>query len=122
MARQKTRTTAALLTARTKEVAKAPPLVDVIRGTLLRYYLTCGNPDCRCHRSRRRRHGPYWYVGVSYAKGRQRRYLLPTSQVPQAKQGIAAYKKLWEKLCRISEFNLEILKLQGARRFAHGPR
>lgn len=113
MARHKTRTSAALLAARTREAANAPPLVDVIRGTLLRYRLTCGNPDCRCHRSRRRRHGPYWYIGVSYAKGRQRRYLLPAGQVPQAKRGIAAYKKLWEKLCRISELNLQILKNQG---------
>ena len=108
------RHTAAELTAsRDREAAKGPPLADVIRGTLLRYYLTCGNPGCRCRRAPRHRHGPYWYVAVSYAKGRQRRYLLPPSQVPRAKRAIAAYQKLWETLCRVSELNLALLKMKG---------
>lgn len=96
-----------------REAAKSPPLADVIRGTLLRYYLTCGNPGCRCRRATRHRHGPYWYVAVSYAKGHQRRYLLPASQVPRAKRAIAAYQKLWETLCRVSELNLALLKMKG---------
>ncbi len=100
----------ALAAARDRELAKAPLLADVIRGTLLRYYLTCGNKGCRCHRSRNHRHGPYWYVAASYAKGRQRRYLLPAGKVAQARRGIAVYKKLWKKLCRISEINLMLLK------------
>ena len=108
------RSTAAKLTAsRDREAAKGPPLVEVVRGTLLRCYLTCGNPGCRCHRTPGHRHGPYWYVAVSYAKGRQRRYLLPASQVPRAKRAIAAYRKLWETLCRVSELNLALLKMKG---------
>ena len=105
-------TPAAVLRGRAKEAAKAPALADVIRGTLLRYSLTCGNPDCRCRRSKRNRHGPYWYVSVSYGKGRQRRYLIPASQVARAKRGIAAYGRLWESLCRISEFNLDLLRIE----------
>jgi hypothetical protein len=103
-------TTASLKADLDREVAKSPPLADVIRGTLQRCYLTCGNSGCRCHRATRNRHGPYWYVAVSYAKGRQRRYLLPVSQVPRAKRGIAAYRRLWERLCRVSELNLALLK------------
>lgn len=113
MARQKKPTAAALLAARDRRAANAPHLNDVIRGTLLRYYLTCGNRGCRCHRSRRYRHGPYWYVAVSYPGRRQRRYLLPAGQVSQARRGIAAYKKLWESLCRISEINLDLLRKGG---------
>jgi len=45
----------------------------------------------------------------AYPKGRQKRYLLPASEVSRAKRGIAAYKKLWESLCRISEINLALL-------------
>lgn len=103
---------ATLLQARAREAAKAPPLAGVIRGTLLRYFLTCGNPDCRCRRSKRNRHGPYWYVAVSYGKGRQRRYLLPAGSVERAKEGIAAYERLWASLCRISELNLELLRVK----------
>lgn len=112
MARQKARDAASLIAARDQEARGAPRLPDVIRGTLLRYTLTCGNPDCRCRRSKRNRHGPYWYVAVSYGKGRQRRYLLPAGSVARAKKGIAAYGKLWDRLCRISELNLDLLRLQ----------
>lgn len=101
------------MTDRDREAAKSPPLNDVIRGTLLRYYLTCGNPGCRCRRSPQNRHGPYWYVAVSYGKGRQRRYLLPAGRVAQAKRAIAAYQKLWQTLCRVSEMNLALLKMKG---------
>lgn len=103
---------AGLLEARRREAAKVPPLVEVIRGTLLRYLLRCGKARCRCRRSEIHRHGPYWYVAVSYARGRQRRYLIPAQRVAQAKRGIAAYKRLWAALCRVSELNLELLKLK----------
>jgi len=99
-----------LLQTRDREAAKAPSLAEVIRGTLIRYYLTCGNPGCRCRRSREQRHGPYWYVAASYGGGRQRRYLLATRQVARARRGIAAYKRLWASLCRISELNLALLR------------
>jgi hypothetical protein len=112
MAKSHKRSSAALLADKSKETAGAPALGEVIRGTLLRYRLTCGNLDCRCHKSKRYRHGPYWYVGVSYAKGRQRRYLLREDQVQRAREGIAAYKKLWKALCRISEINLALLKTE----------
>lgn len=110
MAKLIKRLSTTLAVARNKESAKAPPLAEVIRGTLLRYYLTCGNQGCRCRRSPRHRHGPYWYVAASYAKGRQRRYLLPAGKVAQARRGIAAYKKLWACLCRISELNIALLR------------
>ncbi len=106
-------TAASLKASLDREAAKSPPLAGVIRGTLLRYRLTCGNPGCRCRRARRHRHGPYWYVAVSYAKGRQRRYLLPARQVARAKQAIAAYQKLWQTLCRVSELNLALLRMEG---------
>lgn len=102
-----------MLVHRRRIAAKAPPLEDVIRGTLLRYHLTCGNEGCRCRRLPRQRHGPYWYVAVSYAKGRQKRYLLPATEVSRAKRGIAAYKKLWDSLCRISEINLALIRTGG---------
>lgn len=98
-----------LLALRRRQAAKAPPLVAVIRGTLLQYRLTCGKPTCRCRRSARQRHGPYWYVAVSYAGGRQRRYLVPAPHVGRARRGIGAYQRLWAAICRISELNLALL-------------
>jgi hypothetical protein len=33
----------------------------VIKGTVTVQRLTCGQPTCRCHKSARWRHGPYYY-------------------------------------------------------------
>jgi len=65
-------TTDRLLSLRRQETDKLPPWDTIIRGTLLRYRLTCGKPTCRCHRSKQYRHGPYWYVWVAL-KGKKRK-------------------------------------------------
>lgn len=112
MNKKKRKSAEALCAARKRELDKAPAMEEVVRGTLLRYLLTCGKAGCRCHRSARHRHGPYWYVAVSYAGGRQRRYLIPGAHVARARRGIAAYKRLWRSLYRISELNLELLRVE----------
>lgn len=30
------------------------------KGTVIRHYARCGNPDCRCQRDASQRHGPYY--------------------------------------------------------------
>ena len=40
-----------------------PPLREILRGSLMERYLTCGKPDCKCARGER--HGPVWYLSVS---------------------------------------------------------
>ena len=107
-------TLSSLLISRDREIAKVPPWSRVVRGTLVRYHLTCGKRSCRCHRAKRYRHGPYWYLAVS-TQGKKRMALIPSKQVPQIKKGISAYAQLWKRLCRISEINVALLKggLQG---------
>lgn len=99
-----------LIQARNIQVAKLPPWDQLIRGSLVRYYLTCGKPGCRCHRSKRFRHGPYWYVTVSVRRGKTKAYLIPTQQISQVRRAIAGYQKMWKGLCRISQINLTLLK------------
>lgn len=98
--------------ARDRLITKLPLWSVVIRGTLVKYRLTCGNPNCRCHQDKRFRHGPYWYVTVSYAAGKQKRYLISARRLARARQGIAAYKRMWKGLNRISELNLALLKAE----------
>lgn len=101
---------ARLLALRQRETARVPQWSAILRGSLVRYFLTCGNKNCRCHKAKRYRHGPYWYVSVSRAAGRSRLVLIREPQVPLARRGIADYKKLWKALCRISDLNLALLK------------
>lgn len=105
-----------LVKSRENVIRKLPDMQQLIRGTLVRYSLTCGNSNCRCHRNKRFRHGPYWYVTVSYAGGKQKRYLLAADRLEEVRRGIAVYKKLWQSICRISELNLAALQAQKKRR------
>ena len=99
-----------LLALRQRQTARVPPWSAILRGSLVRYFLTCGNKNCRCHKAKRYRHGPYWYVSVPRAAGRSRLVLIREPQVQLARRGIADYKRLWKALWRISDLNLALLK------------
>lgn len=94
-----------------REVIKGLPKWDeIIRGSLMKYYLTCGNKGCQCYRGKK--HGPYWYVAVNFGKGKQKLYKLNKNEVELAKEGIKHYEQLWEGLCRIGKLNIEIMRLR----------
>ena len=44
-----------------------PPAGEVLRGSLVERYVTCGNPSCKCARGER--HGPMWYLTVTLGPG-----------------------------------------------------
>ena len=111
--------TSRLLSQRRQEIDKLPSWDSIIRGTLLRYRLTCGKKLCRCYRDKRYRHGPYWYVGVALKGKKRKMVLIPAPQVPLVRQGIAAYNKLWKSLCRISDLNLTLIKAEAWRPDEH---
>lgn len=99
-----------LIRARAKTMANLPPWDQIIRGTLQHLQLACGKPNCRCHRSKEDRHGPYWRVGVALKGRRVKTVGISARQVPRIRQAIRAYQKLWAGLCRISQINLELIK------------
>lgn len=99
---------------RDREAAQLPPIREVIRGTLIRYRLTCGQKRCRCHTSRRRRHGPYWYVSVSEG-GKKKMVLIPQEHLATVQRGLSVYAKWWKGLCRISNLNLALVKVRARR-------
>lgn len=92
-----------------------PPWEQIIRGSLIQYRRTCGNRGCRCYRGPRHRHGPYWYLAVRWARGRQKLYPIPKALIPDVRRGLAAYRKLWGEAYRIAEINLDILRARYGR-------
>ena len=56
-----------------------PPLGEVLRGSLMERYLTCGNPDCKCARGER--HGPVWYLSVTLDQSHRAGCTVPADQV-----------------------------------------
>jgi hypothetical protein len=87
-----------------------PPLGEVLRGSLMERYLTCGNPDCRCARGER--HGPVWYLSVTLDQSHRSGCTVPSDQIEQVRRWIENYRQVKENLEKISDINRELLRRQ----------
>ena len=87
-----------------------PPLGEILRGSLIERYLTCGNPDCKCARGER--HGPVWYLSVTLDQSHRAGCTVPADQVEQVRRWIENYHRVKEQLEKISEINRELLRRQ----------
>jgi hypothetical protein len=87
-----------------------PPLGEVLRGSLMERYLTCGNPDCKCARGER--HGPVWYLSVTLDQAHRIGSTVPPEQVEQVRHWIENYHQVKERLEKISDINRELLRRQ----------
>jgi hypothetical protein len=87
-----------------------PPVTDILRGSLVERYVTCGNPSCKCAKGAR--HGPVWYLTVTLGRGRTTGGIIPTEYVDQVRGWIENYHRLKDHLEKISEINRELLRRQ----------
>jgi hypothetical protein len=87
-----------------------PPLGEVLRGSLLERYLTCGNPDCKCARGQR--HGPVWYLSVTLDQTHRAGTTVAPEQVEQVRRWIDNYHQVKNHLEKISDINRELLRRQ----------
>jgi hypothetical protein len=102
-------TTPALQRQKASLLARIQPAPDFLRASYGKQHLTCGKPNCRCHRGFK--HGPFYYLVQCLGTGRVRKFLLKTpAQRKQARAGIAARLKLQRQLAELSEINTELLR------------
>jgi hypothetical protein len=94
-----------------------PPVTEIMRGSLLERYVTCGNPACKCAKGER--HGPNWYLTVTLGPGRTTGGIVPEEQVAQVRGWIDNYHKLKDHLEKISDINRELLRRQRAQQRKH---
>ena len=87
-----------------------PPLGEVLRGSLMERYLTCGNPDCKCARGER--HGPVWYLSVTLDQAHRSGCTVPSDQVEQVRRWIENYHQVKANLEKISDINRELMRRQ----------
>ena len=85
-----------------------PPLGEIMRGSLMERYLTCGNPDCKCARGER--HGPVWYLSVTLDQSHRSGCTVPGDQVEQVRHWIENYHRVKENLEKISDINRELMR------------
>ena len=73
-----------------------PPLTEILRGSLVERYVTCGNPACKCAKGER--HGPVWYLSVSLDQTHRTGRTVPSHQVEQVRGWIENYHRVKERL------------------------
>jgi hypothetical protein len=87
-----------------------PPLGEILRGSLMERYLTCGKPNCKCVRGER--HGPVWYLSVTLDQSHRTGITVPLDQVEQVRRWIENYHQVKDRLEKISDINRELLRRQ----------
>jgi len=107
MARAKT---PQLFLRRQKLVEQLSDLGPVLRASLIERFTQCGKPGCKCMRGEK--HGPAYYLAVSYAKGRTRQVYVPKYLHPVADQWVRNYQRAMTVLEEISNINLELIRLK----------
>jgi hypothetical protein len=90
-----------------------PPVTQVLRGSLVERYVTCGNRSCKCAKGER--HGPVWYLTVTLGRGRTTGGVIPAEKVDQVRGWIENYHAVKDRLEKISEINRELLRRERAR-------
>ena len=93
---------------RRQGLAKLPPVAEILRGSLMERYVTCGNPACKCAKGER--HGPIWYLTVTLGRGRTTSGIVPEEKLAEVRGWIENYHKLKEHIEKISEINRELLR------------
>ena len=89
-----------------------PPVTEILRGSLVERYVTCGNPACRCAKGER--HGPIWYLTVTLGRGRTTGGIIAEEKVAEVRHWIENYYKLKDNIEKISEINRELLRRERA--------
>ena len=87
-----------------------PRWKDILRGSVLTYFLPCGKQGCKCKKDKDSLHGPYYYISVS-EKGKTRMYLLGRKR-KEAVYAVARYNDMMKKIYRICEINLRLLLIR----------
>lgn len=103
---------------RRQGLARLPPVAEILRGSLMERYVTCGNPSCKCTRGER--HGPTWYLSVTLGPGRATGSIISAAKVDEVRGWIENYHRLKEQLEKISDINRELLRRERAQQRKRG--
>ena len=80
----------------------------VLRASVIERFTQCGKGACKCMRGEK--HGPAYYLTVSYAKGRTRTVYIPKTLRPVAEAWVHNYHQALAILEELSSINLELLR------------
>lgn len=97
-----------LLGQRARTAREAPPLEEVLRGTLRKRYLRCGKPGCHCLKGRG--HGPFFYLNVTLGVGQTQQVTIRPADWALAWRYVRNYRRMQEILEAVSAFNRKLFE------------
>jgi hypothetical protein len=97
---------------RRKLVQQLCKLGPILRASLIQRFTQCGKAGCKCMHGVK--HGPAYYLTVSYARGRTRQVYVPKDLLPLAQGWVHNYHQAMTVLEEISSINLELIRLKQA--------
>jgi hypothetical protein len=106
------KSTSALKKRRLALCHQLPPLIAILRGSLIERYKRCGKPGCKCAKGRG--HGPKYYLSVSFPRLRPQMDYVPQEFYARTKKLLANYQRAREILEEICEINRELLRRREA--------
>ena len=104
------RTAQRLTVRREKLVAQLSELGPVLRASLIERFTQCGKAGCKCMQGAK--HGPAYYLTVSYAKGKTQQVYVSKDLKPVAEMWVRNYHQAMTVLEEISSINLELIRLK----------
>ena len=82
---------------------------DLLRGSYVERFTTCGKPNCCCVQGQR--HGPFYYLVSNLATGQVLKYLLKEpAQQTTVRQAIQHYQRHQQGVEELSQINAELLR------------
>jgi hypothetical protein len=97
------------LAQRQRAVQKVPPIEEVLRGSILKRSVRCGQPTCHCATGERH---TATVLSVSFPGGRTEQISLPAAVLPTVRGWVANYQRWWEIIEKVSAINRDLLRAQ----------
>lgn len=90
---------------------RLPP--QLIRGSVVERFNSCGKPNCACATGQK--HGPFYYLTQCLAVGKVNKFLLKTPAAQAAaRASTAAFNEFYDGMEELSQVNAELLRREDA--------
>jgi len=83
----------------------------VKKGSLTKTYQACRNPNCRCSRDPKLKHGPYFLL-TTKSRAKTKTFSVPEDVLEEIKTYIYNYKLLISKVKMVEEISEKIIKIR----------
>lgn len=82
----------------------------VKKGSITKCYQACRNPNCRCNKDPKFKHGPYFLLTFK-SKAKTRTFAVPEDMLSEVSGYIENYKVLMSMVKQLEEISEKIIKI-----------